>query len=93
MDDNTRIFVVGFVTDSGTGGFEWDTDKARIVAYRDQLVADGDCDVSAVLDVTLEQLNLDGQHTNEAVTDALNQWPVWEPAEGEGRTDTVATPA
>lgn len=89
---DTTIYVAGFVTDGGTGGFEWRYDRSEVQALQSQWIADGDSDVSDVNEVTLDQLALDGNHTAEAVTDALNAYAeAWEPTHGQNRT-TPAPP-
>ena len=89
--DDSKLYVCGFVTDGGTGGFEWDLDRGKIVAFQQEWMGDGDCDVSDVQEITVSQLQLArGDYTAEAITDAVDAWAeLWEPAEGQNRDGGV----
>jgi len=84
-----RVYVVGFVTDSGTGGFEWRYDRADADELFARWVAEGEQDVSDVQEVALAQLlgaQPDATPDPDTVTAALNERPeLWEPGEGQNR--------
>lgn len=77
------VHLFGFVTDGGTGGFEWrwnreDAEKVRASMFGDRV----DADVTEVREIGIGVLALDA----EAITDMLSDQPdVWEPKLGEGR--------
>ncbi len=77
------IFLTGFVTDGGTGGFEWRVDRGEVEALRAKWIEEGDADVSTVREVARPEGD------GEAITKALDEQPeLWEPRKGEGRSDT-----
>ena len=95
INDDTTMYVCGFVSDGGVGGFEWRLDRAEIDRVRAEWLADGDSDVSDVKEITVDQLQLaPGDYATESITDAIDQWPeLWEPTLGQNRTAPVPTPA
>lgn len=83
-NDETVIYVIGF-SNNNVGGFDWDYDRDAIAKARThylQLEAEGGgfSRITEVRSYTLDQLALDGNYSDEAITDALNEWPeAWEP--------------
>lgn len=76
-----QVYVVGFVTDGGTGGFDWNVDRETAEGIR-KVLATPDTDVTEVLTVVLPG-DLDYP---VGVTDFLSDNPeVWEPVPGSGR--------
>lgn len=77
------VFIAGFVTDSGTGGFEWRTEREILVTARERWIADEDADVSEIKEVRIP----DGIGAYaDAITAYLDECPeFWEPRKGEGR--------
>ena len=79
------IFLAGFLTDAGTGGFEWRLNRAEVQAIHARWVEEGDRDVSPVREVAAPV----GLSNPDEVTKALDGCPeLWEPRKGEGRSDT-----
>lgn len=80
MAEGKKVFVVGFVTAGGTGGFEWRTERAPAEAIRTQWLGEGDHDdVSKVREIEVPDLP-----TRALITAWLDSVPdLWEPKEGE----------
>lgn len=84
MSVTPTVFVVGFVTDGDTGGFEWRPERASAESVRQQWVREGDADITEVkaIEIPFELLG-----DRAAITDWLdNNSELWEPTYGEGRS-------
>jgi len=76
-----RIFVIGFVSHGGVGGFEWRTTTEAIADARLSLKAEGD-EFSDPLELdTVTDLGLAADITDrDAITEALDEQPeLWNP--------------
>lgn len=79
-----KVFVVGFVTNGGTGGFEWRPERAAAESVRAQWVREGDADITEVKEIEVPPTCLGSR---EAITNWLDEnSELWEPTYGEGRT-------
>lgn len=84
------IYVIGFVTDNESDGFEWSHASAPVAAKQEEWISAGGADVSNVQEVDLDQLALvTGDTTEESITDALSEAPhLWTPDYGQNRQAT-----
>lgn len=81
----STIYVAGFVTDGGIGGFEWNSERAEVETIRARWVDEGSADLSPIRAVEVPPE--DGVSV-EAVTIWLNaNSELWEPEYGEGRPE------
>lgn len=87
MNQTHTIYVVGFVTDNDSDGYEWSYDHAPVATKQEEWISAGDADVSNVQEVDLDQLALvTGDTTEESITDALSEAShLWTPDYGQNR--------
>lgn len=80
--NTVEVLVVGFVTDGGTGGFEWrpEKDRSELETFRAAWIKDGDSDVSALRKIEVPVT------TRKGITAYIDaNAALWEPEPGEGR--------
>ena len=82
MSAGKTVFVVGFVTEGGVGGFEWRNERAPAESIRTQWLGEGASD--DVSEVRAIEVPPEEGDTPGAITEYLDaNADLWEPKEGE----------